>query len=448
MATKTLASWAVNLETIPESPRKAAVRSLYNYIGCAIGGSNHPTVAKAHKALEPLFGRSTSTLLGTSSQSDLQHAALLNGIASHVHDYDDTHLATIIHPTGPVASAILSFAEYQGSVTGDELVLALVAGIEASCKLGLAVWPEHYDIGWHITSTTGAIGAAVGVGKLMKLSETQMAHAIGIAAVQVTGLREMFGSDTKSFHPGRAATNGIVAALLARQDYTSSEQALEAKRGWANVVAGGGMPKLDELLDGLGKTWEIETNSFKPFPCGIVCHPAIDAAIRCHTELTQTRGLDPRGVQTVSLRVHPLVVELTSKKTPRDGLEAKFSVFHGCAVALLFGKTGPAQYADEVVTSTEVISVRDRISIEADTSLTADEAYLSLVHSNGTGLEKHVAHAVGSLQVPMTDEQLTTKFVDQVSLVIGEKAAVQWSANAWGICDAEDVVRSLHGEIV
>lgn len=356
MATKRLANWAANLEKIPESTRKAAVRSLYNYIGCAIGGSNHPTVAKAYKALEPLFGRPASTLLGSSSQCDFQHAALLNGIASHVHDYDDTHLATIIHPTGPVASAILSYAEYQGSVTGDELILALVAGIEASCKLGLAVWPEHYDIGWHITSTTGSIGAAVGIGRLMKLSEPQMAHAIGIAAVQVTGLREMFGSDTKSFHPGRAATNGITAALLARQDYTSSEKALEAKRGWANVVAGGGTPKLDELLEGLGKTWEIETNSFKPFPCGIVCHPAIDAAIQCHIELTQALELNPREIEKVSLRIHPLVVELTSKKTPRDGLEAKFSVFHSCAVGLLYGKAGPAQYANEVVTSTEVIS--------------------------------------------------------------------------------------------
>jgi aconitate decarboxylase len=445
MATKTLANWAVNLEAIPESTRKAAVRTLYNYIGCAIGGSNHPTVIKAHKALEPLFGRPTSTLLGTSSHCDLQHAALLNGIASHVHDYDDTHLATIIHPAGPVASAILSYAEYQGSVTGDELILALVAGIEVSCKLGLAVWPEHYDIGWHITSTTGSIGAAVGVGRLMKLSESQMAHAIGIAAVQVTGLREMFGSDTKSFHPGRAASNGIVAALLAQQDYTSSEQALEAKRGWANVVAGGGTPKLDELLGGLGKTWEIETNSFKPFPCGIVCHPAIDAAIRCYAELAEVHKLDPRKIQKVSLKVHPLVVELTSKKEPRDGLEAKFSVYHGCAVGLLYGKAGPAQYADEVVTSTEVVSVRDRVIIEADSSLAADEAYLSLDHSDGTKLEKHVEHAVGSLQVPMTDEQLMDKFIDQVALVVGKDAATRWSEKVWDICNARNVGKHIRG---
>jgi aconitate decarboxylase len=184
--------------------------------------------------------------------------------------------------------------------------------------------------------------------------------------------------------------------------------------------------------------WEIETNSFKPFPCGIVCHPAIDAAIQCHAELTQTHKLDPREIKNVSLRVHPLVVELTSKRKPRDGLEAKFSVFHGCAVGLLYGKAGPAQYADEVVTSTEVVSVRDRVNIYADSSLAADEAYLSLDHSGGMKLEKHVAHAVGSLQVPMTDEQLTTKFIDQVSLVLGEEAAPRWSEKAWNLHNAQD----------
>jgi aconitate decarboxylase len=189
----------------------------------------------------------------------------------------------------------------------------------------------------------------------------------------------------------------------------------------------------------LGRTWEIETNAFKPFPCGIVCHPAIDAATQCYEESTQKHGLDPREIKSVSLRVHPLVVELTSKRKPKDGLEAKFSVFHGCAVGLLYGKAGPAQYADGVVTSSEVVSVRDKVSIEADTGLAADEAYLVLEYADGTRLEKHIAHAVGSLQVPMSDEHLTAKFIDQASLVVGKEAAMKWSESAWKIGDAQDV---------
>ncbi|KIW17933.1 hypothetical protein PV08_05128 [Exophiala spinifera] len=449
MATKALAQWAVNLTTMPSSTRAAAVRSLYNYIGVAIGGSNHPAVRKAYLALSPLFGRPTSSLLGAqdsfsnSSRADPEHASLLNGIASHVHDFDDTHLATIIHPTGPVASAVLAWAEHQGRVSGDELLLVLVAGIEASCKLGLSVWPGHYDIGWHITSTTGAVGAAVGVGKLMGLTEVQMAHAIGLAAVQVTGLREMFGSDTKSFHPGRAASNGLLAALLARGAYTSSSSALEAKRGWANVVAGGSTPRLDELVATLGEMWEIETNSFKPFPCGIVCHPAIDAAIQCHHEIANSHELCLSDIEALELLVHPLVVELTSKDTPRDGLEAKFSVFHGCAVGLLYGRAGPAEYADDIVTSKEVISIRNKVGIMADTTLGADEVHLNMKLKNGVVLKKHILHAVGSLQAPMTDDQLTTKFLCEASRVLGKDGAKRASNAAWKIGDLEDIAEAL-----
>ncbi|KAK5116744.1 hypothetical protein LTR62_007418 [Meristemomyces frigidus] len=445
MATKTFATWAVDLKlsSIPASVRQAATRSLYNYIGCTIGGSNHNTVTKAHAALSPLFGPATSTLYGTGGKrTDAQHAALLNGIASHVHDYDDTHLGTIIHPTGPVASAILAYAELKGSYTGPEILCALLAGIEAACKLGLAVWPEHYDIGWHITSTTGSIGAAVAVGKLMKLNAEQMAHAIGIASVQVVGLREMFGSDTKSFHPGRAAQSGLLAAMLAERDYTSSTTALEANRGWANVVAGGGKPELEQYLDELGKKWEIEANAFKPFPCGIVCHPAIDAAIQLHHKLKE-EGVEVDDIEKVAMRVHPLVIELTSKRKPKDGLEGKFSVFHGVAVGLLYGKAGPAQYADEVVQDAAVIALRDRVDAASDRTLAADETYVEVHRRGGENMKKHIQHAVGSMEIPMSDEQLTEKFVDQAAMVLGRRKAEEASSLAWKIDEADDVVSVL-----
>lgn len=156
MATEKLAHWAVNLSysSLPQNVVQAAVRSFYNWAGCAIGGSNHPTALIARRSLAPFFGKPTSSLLGQKeddgSRTDASHAALINGIASHVHDYDDTHLETIIHPTGPVASALLAQAEAQGAVSGEDFILALVAGIEAECKVGLGVWPKHYDIGWYV----------------------------------------------------------------------------------------------------------------------------------------------------------------------------------------------------------------------------------------------------------------------------------------------------------
>lgn len=153
MATHSLASWAVSLQysSLPDSIVKDAVRCFYNWAGCTIGGSSHPAATIARTSLSPFFGTPTSCLLGSRGElrTDAQHAALINGIASHVHDYDDTHLETIIHPTAPVAAALLAYAEWKRPVSGKDLILALVAGIEAECKVGLGVWPDHYDVGWY-----------------------------------------------------------------------------------------------------------------------------------------------------------------------------------------------------------------------------------------------------------------------------------------------------------
>ncbi|KAJ6577114.1 hypothetical protein B0H10DRAFT_1836380 [Mycena sp. CBHHK59/15] len=433
MATERVAHWAVNLSysSLPPEVVQSAVQAFYNWAGCALGGSAHPTTTRAHDALAPFFGQPTSTLFGRKgARTDASHAALINGIASHVHDYDDTHLETIIHPTGPVASALFAQSEALGSVTGEDFILALVTGIEAECKLGLGVWPEHYDIGWHITSTVGSIGAAVAVGKLMKLQKEPMQHAISIAATQVTGLREMFGTDTKSFHVGRAAQNGLMAAVLAARGYTGSLQAIEAPRGWAHVVSVSN--DVDVQVASLGTVWEIAKNAFKPFPCGIVVHPVIDGCIQLHRDMT-AKGMSAADIQSVHARVHPLVLELTGKKTPKDGLQAKFSVYHGGSVGLVLGKAGPAQYEDKVVLDDEIVALRDRITATADESLGADETEITLILRDGTTMTKHVQHAIGSLEVPMSEKQLEEKFVDQVSLVLGAEGARQASQTCWAL---------------
>ena len=240
--TRILARYALNarFEDVPPAVRKEAARTLLNWLGCAIGGSQDETVSRAFSALSPFFGPAQATIWGRKQKADILHAALLNGISSHVFDFDDTHLATAIHPAGPVLSAILGLVETQsvsGPVSGKDLLNAMIAGIEVECRLGEAVYPAHYDIGWHITGTAGVFGAAAAAGKLLGLSEQQMTWALSLAATQPVGLREMFGSMTKSFHPGRAAQNGLTAALLASKNFTSSDRGIEAKSGWANVVS-------------------------------------------------------------------------------------------------------------------------------------------------------------------------------------------------------------------
>ncbi|KAL1388103.1 2-methylcitrate dehydratase [Phyllosticta capitalensis] len=444
MATQTLAVWATNLEfdSLLASVVEAAVRSFHNWAGCAIGGSTHPATQIARKTLAAFAGSPTSTILGSVEKTDAQTAALINGISSHVYDYDDTHLATVIHPAGPVASALLAATQHDtakvGSVDGKAFIVALVAGIEAACKVGLAVYPDHYDVGWHITGTAGSIGAAVAVAKILNLDVQAMQWAIGIAATQVTGLREQFGSMTKSFHPGRAAQNGLLAAMLASNGYDSSLASLEAKRGWANVVSASN--RLETVLQGLGSTWETEQNTFKPFPCGIVIHPAIDGAIQIHNETQdQHQNIDAARIQSVHLTVHPLVLELTGKRDPKTGLEAKFSVYHGAAVGLLFGRAGLAQFTDDVATHPTVVHLRDKVDATSDASLRPDEARVRVDFGEGVASEKHVQHAVGSLEAPMTNEQLDAKFVEQCAPVLGEDIAKKSSDHCWLLRDVDDV---------
>jgi aconitate decarboxylase len=442
MAASTLANWAVDLKysNLSSSALRAAVRSFYNWTGCAIGGSNHEAVAITRDSLSPFFGKPTSSLYGQATKTDAQHAALINGIASHVHDYDDTHLDTIIHPTGPVASALLAYAESKGVVSGEDFILALTAGIEAECKIGLSVWPEHYDVGWHITSTTGSIGAAVAVGKLMGLNADAMQNAIGVAATQVTGLREMFGSHTKALHAGRAAQNGLLAALLAEKGFTSSEGSLDGKRGWVNVVST--QSKIDEVFGTLGKTWEIEKNAFKPFPCGIVIHPIIDGCIQLREELLAD-GKEPKDIKSVELQVNRLVLELTGKKKPKDGLEGKFSVYHGAAIGLVLGKASPAEYQDSVVQDQKIIEVRDRVRATVQGDIPPESCVITITMNDGTTLEKRISNAVGSTEKPMTDEQLIDKFLDQTSSVVGKEAAQKLSGSCLALERSADISASM-----
>src|SRR5688500_792465 len=254
--TKTLARFIVNhkYSDIPQKVRHEAARSFLNWVGCAVGASRHDTVERALAALNEFSGPREATVLGRGDRLDVMLAALMNGTTSHTFDFDDTHLKTVIHPSGPVASAILALAE-RSPVSGADFLHAFILGVEAECRIGNAVYPSHYDVGWHITGTAGVFGAAAAAGRLLGLTEQQMTWALGIAATQSSGLREMFGTMTKPFHPGNAARNGLLAALLAKSNFTSSNQGIEAPRGFAHVLSTEFKP--EEITAKLGETWEI-----------------------------------------------------------------------------------------------------------------------------------------------------------------------------------------------
>ena len=245
-------------------------------------------------------------------------------------------------------------------------------------------------------------GAAIAAGILLDLDEERMAWALGIAGTQSSGLREVFGTMTKPFHPGKAAQNGLLAALLAKRGFTSSKEILEAKRGFANVLA----PEhdLSKVNCNWGVEWELAKNSFKPYACGIVLHPSIDACIHLKQEVAE------EDLERIELTVNPYVLELTGKQNPKTGLEGKFSIYFTAAVSFLKGDASEKQYTDENVTDPVISEMQKKIRVVIDDAMKEEEVLAKAVLHDGTSIVYEVQHAKGSLGNPMTDEDIIRKF--------------------------------------
>ena len=419
-----------------------AHRTFVNWFGCAVGAAQHESAHAALAAVQLLQPAPQASVLGRAEKVDMASAALINGNTSHTFDFDDTHLKTIIHPAGPVASAILALAEHMGAsgampgnFTGRALIDALVIGIDVACRVGNAMYPDHYDRGWHITGSTGTLGAAAACARLLQLDVQKTAMALGIAASQPIGMREQFGSMTKPFHPGGAARAGMMSALLASQGFTASPKAIEAPRGMMQTIS----LKNDwsEITHELGQRFEISFNTYKPFACGIVIHPSIDACSQLRAQ-----GITPDQIERIELKVHSLVLELTGKKEPQDGLQAKFSVYHGCAAGLTFGCAAEDEFSDAVVNRPDMVALRRKVVATVDDSIDEASADVTAVLNDGRRVHVFVEHAIGSLQNPMTDANLEAKFHGLSDAVLGiEKTAVLVKA-CWAIGGAADV-RSL-----
>ncbi len=408
-----------------------AHRTFLNWLGCAVGAAQHEAAEAALAAIALLQSAPQATILGRKERVDIASAALINGITSHTFDFDDTHLKTIIHPAGPVASAALALAQHTGA-TGREMIDALVLGIDVSCRVGNAMYPDHYDRGWHITGSTGTLGAAAACARLLKLDTQQTAMALGIAASQPIGMREQFGTMTKPFHPGAAASAGLMSALLASKGFTASPKALEAPRGMMQTIS----TKNDwsEITHELGQRFEISFNSYKPFACGIVIHPSIDACAQLRSQ-----GVTPEQVERIELKVHSLVLELTGKKEPADGLQAKFSVYHGCAAGLTFGRAAEEEFADAIVTRPDMVALRRKVVATVDDSIDEASADVTAVLTDGQRVHVFVEHAIGSLQNPMTDAMLEAKIRGMADHILGARQTNALIARAWQLGNAPDL---------
>lgn len=424
--TRQLAEWvaAHRPESIPEEIAHEAKRALLNYLAAAFGGCRHEAVEIAVKTVLPFSGPAVSNLLGRNEKCDPLHATLINGISSHVDDFDDTIPKNYIHPTSPVASALFAYAS-ANPVSGRGFLHAFVLGFEVTSRVGNVVYPWHYETGWHITATAGVFGASAAIGKVRGLTAEKMIWALGLAATQSAGVRETFGSMAKAMHPGRAGQNGYFSALLAENGFTSGEHSIEGSRGFAFVQSAN--RDLSRLLNQLGERYELRDNTYKPFPTGIVIQPAIEACIQIHRE----QHPDPALIKAVNLEVAPIVFELCMKKHLKVGLEGKFSIYHAVAIGLVRGRASLDEFTDASVIDPALMRIRDLTIPHSNSEIADDEVMVEVTMNDGTRIHKHVEHAVGNIGRPMTDVQLEEKFRDLASRVIAPARIEQIIEKCW-----------------
>jgi 2-methylcitrate dehydratase PrpD len=390
---------------LPPEVALATHRGFANWMACALGAVGDHDATAALRVAVALGNAPQASIIGRPDRLDVVNAALVNGIAANVLDYDDMHVPTLIHPTGAVVAAALALGESR-KVSGTVLQAAVATGIEVECRLGRALFPKHYDTGWHSTATLGTLGAAAAGAVVLGLDAARTAHALGMAATQAGGLRAMLPNPCKSFNIGKAAAAGVLSVLFAEAGFDSEPRVLEARFGLFDVF---GWPEdLAAITRDLGTRWLTPEVSLKPYPCGVVIHPVIDACL----ELAQKHDLAPAQLRAVTIAVHPRTIELAGRQHPDSAITGRFSFFHAAALAFVKRSAGLSTFETADVNDPALAALRSRMTAVADPALQSHQARVRIELEDGRLLEHAVDHPSGSPAKPLNDAQLQAKFLE------------------------------------
>jgi 2-methylcitrate dehydratase PrpD len=362
------------------------------------------------------------------------HAALINCLASSIYSFDDTHEQAVVHPSGPVAAAAFALAEMR-PVSGQAFPTAFAVGVELECRLckALTVPPAKGSMAWSGTGITGGIGAAVAAGSLLDLDMARMRTAIAIALSRAAGFRAMHGSLCTPLMPAQASQTGLRAALLAQAGFTSSPAALEGRYGYLSVFAE--RPDLDALAGGLGERFEILRNTYKPYPCGIVIHPIIDACL----ELRATHALDPARIASVAVSASPGAMALCNNRNPKDEMQAHISLHHWSAACFIRG-TARIQDMDTrtAVKDPALMAFQDRVEATLDPNRAPDSAEVTVTMTDGVRHTSRTEHCIGSAARPMTNAELEVKFTGMAVPVLGDGRTRALMDQCWNLAGLSD----------
>lgn len=441
---------------IPPEIIRLAQGFVLDGLGVVLAGSTERGSRIIQTYIRRLGGREESTVVGSGFLAPAARAALANGVAGHAMDYDDTQLSTskeavyglLTHPTVPVLAAALAVGESQ-RISGPELLLAYILGVEVECRIADAIHPRHYQSGFHSTATMGGLGAVLAVGKLLGLKPEALARALGIAASMAAGLRENFGTMTKPLHAGRAAENGVTAAELAQEGFTSAPNILEAKRGFYSAMAGG----YDEakIAGRLGRPYFMQQPgiSIKPYPSGSLSHPAQDLIL----DLVKQNDLHAGDIDSIEVGTNSNVPNALIYPMPKTALEGKFSIPFCMAIGVLERKAGIAQFTDRKVRDPRVVELMRRITLSVDAELEAlgyDQvrSRIRIKLKNGRTVEGRADVARGHPLKPMSWGEIGEKFRDCARLVLSRKdteGAVELVANLERARSIFPLIRVLSG---
>jgi 2-methylcitrate dehydratase PrpD len=427
----------IRYDDIPDDAREAARHCLLDFLGTALAGSREPLADILVEAIVRGEAGTEAGLVGRPDRATRLTAALVNGAAAHALDFDDTHATMSGHPSVPVLPALLALGETERA-GGRALLAALVAGVEVECRLGALLGMGHYAAGFHATGTLGTFGAAAACAHLLGLDEAGWLRAFGLAGTQAAGLKSAFGTMAKPLHAGRAASAGLLSALLARGGFTAQPAILEVPQGFAATHAGA--EPSAAVLDHYAGRFLIRDTLFKYHAACYLTHAAIEAAV----DLRNRHGFDPEKISAVEVHVAPALFGVCNIEAPRTGLEGKFSLRATTALALLGEDTSDlATYTDAKMMEPRLVRLRNRVRVVAAENTGPMQARV-LIETND-----QQAEAVADTGSPAADladqrEKLRRKFLALATPVLGTTQAARLAEaalSAQEIDSVEDLLR-------